>query len=138
MVLFRIGLFLQNPEQVLANSQQHVYATPSRVQTPDALLDEEQQAHMYNTRRSKLRTCTLPQAYSTMVRRKLFLIFSFLILIYFDLKLQRIHLFSFYFCTRQNYPGNASIYNETEFSTRETLYAPSHLILPTRPKYAMY
>jgi hypothetical protein len=60
-------LIAQNPEQVLANSQQHVYATPSRVQTPDHLLAEEQQAHMYNTRRSKSRTCTLPQAYSAMV-----------------------------------------------------------------------
>lgn len=38
-------------------------------------------------------------------------------------------------CTLAYQP--ASIYNETEFSTRKALYTPSHL-MASRPKYAMY
>jgi hypothetical protein len=39
-------------------------------------------------------------------------------------------------CTIAYQPSG--IYNETEFSTRKALYTPSHLIMGSRPKYAMY
>ena len=39
-------------------------------------------------------------------------------------------------CTLAYQP--TGIYNENEFSTRKSLYTPSHLMGSSRPKYAMY
>jgi len=111
--------FYATPEHVLAasTSQQHVYATPSRVQTPDALLsvegyDHHSSRHYNNSRpaRSKSRNSTL---HSTTGH-------------------------GHYGASSTIGPG--SIFNETEFSTRETLYTPSHLIMtgPRSTKYAVY
>lgn len=66
---------IQNPEQILASSQMHVYATPSRVQTPDHLLVEEQQqqsqqSQFFNTRGRKSRNCNLPTTYQGLVSKK--------------------------------------------------------------------
>ncbi|XP_074604245.1 uncharacterized protein LOC141857656 [Brevipalpus obovatus] len=98
-----------NPDHLMTTSQQHLYATPGRAQTPDALInDDTPDARHYTTAnytsrpaRSKSRSSLVP-GYQSM-----------------------------------GY-GPGSVYNETEFSTRETLYSPSHVILPARPKYSPY
>lgn len=56
----------------MATSQQHVYATPGRAQTPDALINDDScpvdSRHYPRPIRSKSRASLAPGAYSTMVR----------------------------------------------------------------------
>ncbi|RWS29382.1 hypothetical protein B4U80_10765 [Leptotrombidium deliense] len=94
-----------NAEQLMTATSQHVYATPSRVHTPDALLSEEScptdSRHCPRYSRSKSRSSGV-MPYQSM-----------------------------------GY-GPGSVYNETEFSTRETLYTPSHMIVNPRSKCVVY
>ncbi|KAI1290416.1 63 kDa sperm flagellar membrane protein [Halotydeus destructor] len=115
--------YYASPEHLMAASSQqhygpgpgqpqHLYATPSRVATPDDLLvsdDLLESRHYASTAtrnmRSKSRNSTMHGHYQAPTLPM----------------------------------GPGSVYNETEFSTRETLYTPSHLVLTTpRAKYALY